>query len=315
VSGFRSAAGTIGLIGAIFMIVSVFFLLNSIENTFNSIMDADKKRSVLHKLSAYTFVLVWSPLLFGLAYIVRTDAGINFTVIEKLGIFYHYVLIVGTFTLGYKIIPNKTIATRHAFVGGVFATLLWQVANKSFTHFVSEMVQYDRIYGTLGVIPLFLVWLYMVWVVVLAGMEITYVTRHWERLNAGLRPLREPDAWAIQVLERIGRRYLEGDRFEDDKTLLKHLKLTPLELKNILDVLIDKKIVVPFNEEGPYTLARHPDRIMLWEVVSFFVPSFRALARNGNAAVEYTPLGAKLRSDLAGMTLNGWLAAHSEKKR
>jgi len=307
IQGFRDAATTIGLIGAIFMIVSVFFLLNTIENTFNSIMDADKNRSILHKLSAYTFVLVWSPLLVGLAFVLRSDMTLDLSFIEKIGIFYHYVLITGTFTLAYKMIPNKFISTRDAFAGGLCATVLWQLANKTFTHYVSQMVQYDKLYGTLGVIPLFLVWLYMVWVVVLIGMETTYVFQNWKRLNIGLKTVTDPDALALQILRLIGQRYLAGERFETDISLAKKMSRSPHELSPLLNILKKNQLIVPLSDGGSYTLVRHPDHISLWEVVKLFLPSFQVHSKNGTHQVEYLPLSLKMPEDIANLSLGEWL--------
>ncbi|MBN2144184.1 MAG: YihY family inner membrane protein, partial [Candidatus Aureabacteria bacterium] len=174
---FTSAAATIGLIGAVFMVLSVFFLLNTIEHIFNSIMEAEKERTLLHKLSAYTTIMVWSALLTGLSmyFASQTDIVKNIPFIDQLNAFFHYGFIVIAFTLAYKMIPNKSIATRNAFAGGIVATILWEIARKGFSNYTSKLVGFDQIYGTLGIIPLFLLWLYLVWMVLLIGMEVTYV--------------------------------------------------------------------------------------------------------------------------------------------
>ena len=101
IQSFTNSAATIGLIGAVFMVLSVFFLLNTIEHIFNSLMDAEKERTLIHKLSAYTTIMVWSALLTGLSmyFASQTDIVQNIPFVDNLNAFFHYGFIVIIFTL------------------------------------------------------------------------------------------------------------------------------------------------------------------------------------------------------------------------
>lgn len=306
---FTSAAATIGLIGAVFMVLSVFFLLNTIEHIFNSIMEAEKERTLLHKLSAYTTIMVWSALLTGLSmyFASQTDIVKNIPFIDQLNAFFHYGFIVIAFTLAYKMIPNKSIATRNAFAGGIVATILWEIARKGFSNYTSKLVGFDQIYGTLGIIPLFLLWLYLVWMVLLIGMEVTYVSQNWRLLNSNLQINRAtPDLFALKILKHLGQCYVKG-RFVSEEDLMRSLSLSEHTLKYLLQPLIKNQLIAPLDNKR-FSLAKAPEYIHLWSVVSLFHDSFQVNSQNSQPhEVVYLPLNIKLPGTLSSLNLSEWL--------
>jgi len=309
VQGFANSALTIGMIGTLFMVVSVFFLLSTIEYTFNSTMQVEKERTFLHKLSAYTNLLVWAPLLIGLSlyFASQTDITVHLPFIHKINTFFRYGLVILAFTFAYKIIPNIEISTKCAFYGGIVGAGLWELARHGFSYFASTMVTYDKIYGALGIIPLFLIWLYLVWIVVLVGIEVTFVSKNIHILDSKFKPLVGPDAYALKILERVGRCYLNGESFENRESLLKNLKLTEPQLDRLLGVLTKSKVLVPLPSEGQLTLARAPEKINLWSVVSLFHPTVEVQNEGEKTSVRYGPLGIQFSPESANLNLRKWI--------
>lgn len=307
VQEFANSATAIGVIGTVFMIITTFFLLNTIENTFNSIMFVEKKRTFMRKLNTYTSFIVWSPVFLGLSYVVQSGMDINYPLLSQIKVFYHYAFITLVFTLAYKIIPNQFISTKDALIGAICATVLWKLAHKSFTHLIAEMLQFDKIYGTLGTVPLFLVWLYMVWVVVLIGMEITYVSQNIKYLSSDLEPEKNRDTIAFFVMKKIGNRYLNNSGYETEESLLNALPINQALLSEVIDKLSENNFITSVNSEPKYTLTKHPQNINLWDIASKFVTSIEAGVNNRKANVVYKPLMITFPENLSNISLEEWL--------
>lgn len=302
---FANAAGTIGLIGTLCMLFTVYLLLSTIESHFNDIMNAERERSIFHKLSAYTSSMVWISFLVGLSFALESNVEIPF--INQLNFFYRYVLIIGTFTLAYKIIPTRQVPTLNAFVGGTSAAILWALANRSFSDIVSKMVNYDKIYGALGAIPLFLLWLYMVWLMVLIGMEITYVSQYFKSIDLELSPAKSLDRWVVRILAMIGRGYLKGENITYSR-FLNDLNISEKDLKKILEGLEEQGIIVRlFQPANSYSLARNPDHIRIWKAVSLYNDSFSYREGKENSSVEYVPIRYGLPKEVSNLSLGEWL--------
>jgi membrane protein len=83
----------------------------------------------------------------------------------------------------YLFIPNVRVRFRHAVVGGLIAAATWQVAQWLFMHFQLGVSRYNAIYGTLALLPVFMMWLYTSWIIVLAGMEIVWYLQHKSQMG------------------------------------------------------------------------------------------------------------------------------------
>ena len=76
--------------------------------------------------------------------------------------------------LVYKLLPNTHVRLRPAIWGALVAAALWSLSRWGFGLYVSKALPYMKIYGALGLIPLFLFWLYLTWLIVLFGMELAF---------------------------------------------------------------------------------------------------------------------------------------------
>ncbi len=162
-------------------------LFYSVEHAMNVIFRVPKKRHFLISLF-WTIIIVTLVIIFCLlSFTVSSIAGIfkehplNLLGIEigsSAGIFLRYVapflLILLTFTAVYKIIPRVKVSLMSAFWGGLFVTILWEIAKHGFTWFVRNISYIGAIYGSLTTFILFLLWVYYMSCIFLLGAQFVY---------------------------------------------------------------------------------------------------------------------------------------------
>lgn len=179
----KKAAHLANLSLFIFFVTSLM-TMNTIDTTFNRIWHIEPQRNVFITILIYTGILILAPLMIGVSIFITTyltaipyisetlaETGLNipfFTIWP--------VILVGLiFSLIYKIIPNVHVYWRHALTGGAIAATLFEFSKQAFALYIEWFPTYELIYGSIAVIPLLLIWIYVGWLVVLLGAEITFL--------------------------------------------------------------------------------------------------------------------------------------------
>jgi membrane protein len=180
-------AGALGTLGTLFLIFVGVRLLMAIEQTFNDIWGIEEGRSIWRKIVYYWTTITLGPLLLLVAGYLTGHAEV-LAVIGRLGVMPSlqklslqaapYFVLWIAFGLMYALMPNTHVRPRAAVIGGVFAGTLWQINTWLSTLYVSRAVQYSKIYGTLGIIPILLVGLYFSWLIVLLGAQVAYASQN-----------------------------------------------------------------------------------------------------------------------------------------
>ncbi|MFV1983728.1 MAG: YihY family inner membrane protein [Thiohalomonadales bacterium] len=169
-------------IGIVFIIITALLTLDTIEKTLNRIWDVKKSRKVLVRFSIYFIILTFGPVLIGISlsvstYLSTTSFFSDTTLNGEVQYYYLALLPLFSttlaFTILYKIVPNVKVPLFHALFGGIFAALLFEFAKRGFAYFITTVSTYQLIYGALAAIPLTLIWLYVSWLVILIGAEVT----------------------------------------------------------------------------------------------------------------------------------------------
>lgn len=180
---FIGQTGRLTAFGLLFLLVSALLLLFTIEETLNKIWRVEDSRSIIQRVLSYWAVLTLAPLLMGASlsltsYLVSTAFDAAGEGAQARNVFLAalpFLFVVLAFVLLYMAVPNKPIRFRDALVGGVTAGLLFEVTKRGFTWYISHFHSYEVIYGALSSIPIFLIWVYLSWLVVLIGAEVTAV--------------------------------------------------------------------------------------------------------------------------------------------
>ena len=187
--------GSLGAIGLTALIITILSLLGSIEEAFNAIWGVREDRSFSRKFSAYLGVMASAPFLL-LAAVSITTFLENQAVIrwfmdrEYIGDLLlvalkliPYVSVWVAFTFLYLFIPNTKVRFTSALFGGILAGTVWQIAQWGYIHFQVGVGKYNAIYGTLSLLPIFMIWLYASWIIVLFGVEIVYAHQNRKTLR------------------------------------------------------------------------------------------------------------------------------------
>ena len=187
--------GSLGAIGLTALIITILSLLGSIEEAFNAIWGVREDRSFSRKFSNYLGVMVSAPLLILAAVSITTSMEnqavmrwildreyIGNLLLASLKLI-PYVSVWVAFTFLYLCIPNTRVRLTSAIVGGVLAGTIWQVAQWGYIHFQVGVGRYNAIYGTLSLLPIFMIWLYTSWIIVLFGVEVSYAHQNRRTLR------------------------------------------------------------------------------------------------------------------------------------
>lgn len=194
----NTRVGSLGTIGLITLFLTVMATLDNVEEAFNQICGIDRGKAVHHKLRDYLIVIFGIPLLIGLAVTITTSLqhqGVVQWFLRLPGIgrlfllrLVPYLSIWIAMICLYLFIPNVRVRFKHAVLAGLIAGTTWQAAQWTFIHFQLGVSRYNAIYGTLALLPVFMIWIYTSWIIVLAGMEIVWYLQH------SMQPTIQPEA-------------------------------------------------------------------------------------------------------------------------
>lgn len=285
---FAEGASKLGLIGFLFLVLAAILLLDNIESNFNDIWHVTTRRRLIAKVTAYTSVLVFGTLFLGAS--LTMSARIKTTLyrgvpfdpgtLERLGAWvFPLFFTLLAFWLMYLVIPNTRVQLRSALVGALVAGVFWELAKNLFASSISQSVRYSTIYGSLAVIPIFLIWLYITWIIVLAGLEIAFTHQHFAALvRSKTDNGREQGARAmigLQLYLQIARRFLRGQDPPTSDELSRRFLVSMGSVDNHLERLVAaglvRKVAVGAGSEGVVP-SRPPAQVPAREVIEAFLP-------------------------------------------
>ncbi|MCL4134420.1 UNVERIFIED_CONTAM: hypothetical protein GTU68_034708 [Idotea baltica] len=178
---FISNTGKMTAVGSGFLFVASVMLISAIDRSLNYIWRVKKKRRPMYSFSLYWMILTLGPLLVG-ASIAATSYLTSLKIMddEIVSSFYRtllgwlpIILSFSAFVGLYLLVPNKKIRIRHALVGAMSAGCLFEISKVGFAQYITQFPSYEVIYGALAAVPILFVWVYLCWIIVLIGAEIT----------------------------------------------------------------------------------------------------------------------------------------------
>lgn len=164
-----SAVGLGGFFGLIFTSMS---MLSSIENAINRVWQTRVTRTLFQRFSTYWLFITLGPVAFAFALGIATSSEYPIAKLLPTGTG-TFVLTATGFSGLYKLVPNCRVRWSFAILSGTVTSLFWNLARIGYTLYTKKVLTYHKIYGSLGAVPILLLWIYIAWIVVLAGAALT----------------------------------------------------------------------------------------------------------------------------------------------
>ncbi len=265
---FSNRASQLTAVGFLFLFVTSFTMLLTIEQSFNSIWRVTEPRRGLQRFLVYWGVLSLGPtsVVVGMLSSLYLLSMPMVTDLDTLGIrelFLGYlpvILNVALFTVLYYAVPNCYVSFRHALSGGVFSTLLFQGGFIVFAQ-TSRWFSYDAIYGTFAAVPVFLLWLYLVWVIVLCGAIFVRCLAMARDEDSGGDPLLVKAARILQLLHAT---HQSGGSVSPQQ-MQSTIHMTESEQDRVIGVLQELKLLRQ-TDDGYWILGRSLKHVTLWDL-------------------------------------------------
>lgn len=319
---------SLGAVGLLMLVLTVISLLDSIEDAFNATWGVQEKRTLQRRFSDYLSVVIVGPILLLVATSMNTSLQSQWLVrwliehtylgdtILLLFRMVPYLLIWLAMTFIYIFIPNTKVHIGSALLGGILAGTAWQIAQWGYFHFQVGMANYNAIYGTLSALPIFLVWVYTSWFIVLFGLEVVYAHQHGVSRTAQIETTTllatTRDLLALSALLLVCRHFRAGAPPPDSPQLSVELGIPLNELEELLETLRNRHFLVKTGDDASGWLpAREPSFMMLDDVLTSLrgeVPPAEEFAAVCGPAIDLLCRESELRREsLQGVTIHDLL--------
>jgi membrane protein len=260
---FAAKASQLGTVGLVVLVVAALALMLTIDRTLNAIWRVRKPRPLAQRVLVYWAALTLGPLLLGLSlsltsYALSASRGLVDALPGGLSLVLgavEFALVSGGAAALYRYIPNTHVSPTHAWLGGLFVGLGLELTKRALTWYIGLVPSYSVIYGAFATVPIFLLWIYLGWVVVLLGAVIAAYAP-----SLSMRVVRVPDtpgyrfALAVALLRELQRTRTAAQRGMSLHELAGAVRVDPLQVEPVLDGLIAMDWVARLDEAGA---ARH----------------------------------------------------------
>lgn len=270
----QASFGAIGVFGLVFLLYIVVLLLVSIEESMNHIFGVQRSRSIVRRLADYSAIMFVMPV--SMILIAGALAGFEKSALFRGSMPWQFLLAVAMMvglTCLYWIMPHRKVRLRSAAVGGAFAGVIWYLALSVHVHFQIGVARYNALYSTVAAVPLFLVWLFVSWIVVLIGAEMAAAhdnaMQHAWRIRGGDVDHASRLFIALGGLIAVARRHLAGQPPIALSQLAEQMHLPEPMVRHELAPFVRAELLVvgQRGKEPTYSLARDVDTIHLGQVL------------------------------------------------
>ncbi len=270
--------GSITIFSAVVVIWAALALLSTIERAFNNIWHVARGRNFLHRVINYWAVLTLGPLLLGVGiYITTRYAGLQFQkTAPQIGpVVLSYLVAVVAFFLLYFVLPNTRVKAKPAIWGAAVAALVFSIAKWGFGMYVIKFIPYSQVYGVMGLIPLSVFWIYITWLIVLFGLQLTFTTQHLTTLDAAdIASARKTEDYflasdftVINIVREVAAAFEQNKAPVEEQVICSKLDLPAEFGDKILNHLVATGILIKSSEPRTgFMPAQDPQNIKLSDI-------------------------------------------------
>lgn len=281
----RANFRTLGWVGVAVLFVTAVQVLGSIEASFNRVWGVKESRAIWRKFTNYVSVTVVVPVLIMTAFAVSASLKnqvVAAHVSESAALYQVLLKLTPLATVWFALVllfifmPNTHVHRRTAAFSALLTALLWLGWQKIYISMQVALSRYDAVYGTFASIPIFLLWLFVSWTLILLGAEIAFamqhhVTYHLERVAAQASVKAKVTLALAMVLDAA--RALRGQRAPLDLADYAQNHRVPVRLLNDLAGLLSRAglFAERADQPGCFLLVREPAAVGAKEVVDLIL--------------------------------------------
>jgi membrane protein len=290
---FASKASRVGSVGLLLLVATALSMVLTIDRTLNGIWRVRRPRPIAQRILVYWAALTLGPLAIGVSLSATSYAlsasrglvgalpgGVNF-IVDVL----QFGLLASAMAGLFHYVPNTFVRWAHAWSGGVFVALGFEVAKAALAWYVESMGTFSAVYGAFATAPILLLWIYLGWVIVLLGAVIAAYAPSLE-----MRVVRRPDepgtrfALALELLGQLQRARQAGAQGLTLPQMALALRQDPLQVESVLDRLVELGWVGRLDEQGAqrHVLLGEPHSLLAGPLVEALLlaprPQTRAFA-------------------------------------
>lgn len=244
--------GAVGGLGTVVLLWASVRLMAAMEESFNSLWGVRRSRPLLGRFVIYWCLLTIGPLLLaaslaGSSWFQTWLEGRAPVLLVQLLDLVPITITIFTFTLLYMVVPNTRVKFRHALIGGFTAGVLFEVAKWGYALVAANLFRYNALYGSLGAIPVFIIWVNIGWTLVLLGCEITFANqsvgalRHEQHATEASQRFRE--LLAVRLVLEIAVDLFKGQPPPSAPELSKRLSVPVRLVYDVLEVVLQIGLV------------------------------------------------------------------------
>jgi len=271
--------GSVGLAVLLWTVVST---IQKLEEAFNFAWHVERPRSIMRRVSEYLSLMVVGPVfivvVFSMFSAISGRSRLWLASHEPLGSIARavgfigpYLFVTGVFTFLYAFIPNTRVRLKAAFIGGVAAGLLWAASGALFTRVVAASTNMVAIYAGFAIFLATLIWIYVSWLILLIGAQLSFYVQNPRYLRVGqghvrlTSALRERLAFTVMLL--IARKFVAGERPWELRALSEDLEITGAALATVTRSL-ERAGLLTLTEDEELVPARDLEGIALVDILN-----------------------------------------------
>ena len=273
-NAFTDKSSNLTIIGILFLFVTTVMMLTSIEKVFNRIWRVRETRGGIIGFMRYWTIISLGPILLGSAFVISsTMASLNvlsnnFAGYELNGAFVLWLIsfcltVVGFFILNWTI-PNRSVPIKSALIAGLFSAVVFELLKNLFGFIMSNFTSYEVVYGAFAAIPIFLLWIFLSWNIVLIGVEISYALTAF---TAHKEQKRHPVIMLLDLMELFYKKQQHGLSVSDDEAL-DVLGRDEIGRWPSYVLMLEQQNLVKRTDDNQYVLVRNLSQVDFWSFYS-----------------------------------------------
>ena len=273
-NAFTDKSSNLTIIGILFLFVTTVMMLTSIEKVFNRIWRVRETRGGIIGFMRYWTIISLGPILLGSAFVISsTMASLNvlsnnFAGYELNGAFVLWLIsfcltVVGFFILNWTI-PNRSVPIKSALIAGLFSAVVFELLKNLFGFIMSNFTSYEVVYGAFAAIPIFLLWIFLSWNIVLIGVEISYALTAF---TAHKEQKRHPVIMLLDLMELFYKKQQHGLSVSDDEAL-DVLGRDEIGRWPSYVLMLEQQNLVKRTDDNQYVLVRNLPQVDFWSFYS-----------------------------------------------